>query len=85
MENLWLKAHQFILKAVAGQYYEIGNNKVYVIKRTSKRVYFSNGVTITISKSKYGFFHLTGKNVNQTLRDIEGYLIYMIHNHYSFS
>lgn len=83
MENLWIKAHQFILNSQIGQYYETSEGKISVIKRTPKRVYFSNGVIVTISKSKHGFYHFTGKNVNQTLRDIEGYFIYMIHNYYS--
>lgn len=79
MENLWTKAHQFILDCKIGDYYMSGGDKVSCIKRTPMRIYFSNGYCITIKKSKYGFYHLVGKRVDQILRDIEGYLIFLIH------
>lgn len=81
MENLWEKAHKFILDCKVGDSYGAAHNKIVVVKRTPKKIHFSDGNVITITKSKLGFFHLTGKKVNQTLRDIEGYLLYKIHCH----
>ena len=78
MQELYSKAHLFILESKVGDYYLSGGNKVCVIKRTPRRVYFDNGDVITIQKSKHGFFFLNGKNVDQILRDIEGYLAYLI-------
>jgi hypothetical protein len=80
MENLWTKAHQFILNSKVGDYYSIGGEVVSVIRRTPKRIYFSNGNIVTISKSSHGFFYLTGKYVNQILRDIEGYFVFLKHD-----
>jgi hypothetical protein len=80
MENLWTKAHQFILDSKVGDFYMSGDKEVLVVRRSPKRIYFSNGELITITKSKYDFFYLTGKNVDNVLRDIEGYFIYKIHS-----
>ena len=79
MENLWTKSHKFILDSKVGDFYLSGSERISVIRRTPRKIHFSNGNTITISKSKFGFFHLTGKKVDQTLRDIEGYFLYLIH------
>jgi hypothetical protein len=80
MENLWHKAHQFIIDSKVGDFYLKGDEKVSVIKRSAKRVHFSDGQIITITKSKtYGFEYFVGKKVNQILRDIEGYFVYLIH------
>lgn len=79
MENLWHKAHQFILDSKVGDFYESGGNIIYITKRTPKRIHLSNGVTITISKSKFGFFFFKNDKVNQILRDIEGYLLFQVH------
>jgi hypothetical protein len=57
-----------------------GDKKVSVVRRSPKRIYFSNGELITIKKSQYGFFYLGGRNIDQILRDIEGYFIYQIHD-----
>jgi hypothetical protein len=78
MENLWTKAHQFILDCNITDYYMVGDKKVSVVRRSPKRIYFSNGELITIKKSQYGFFYLRGRNIDQILRDIEGYFIYQI-------
>jgi len=81
MENLWTKAHQFILDSKEGDFYMVGDKKVSVVRRSPKRIYFSNGELVTIKESKGGdFFYLYGRNVNQVLRDIEGYLLYLIHS-----
>lgn len=80
MENLWTKAHQFILDSKIGDFYMEGDKKVSVVRRSPKRIYFSNGELITLKKSKSGeFFYLSGRNVDQVLRDVEGYLLYKIH------
>jgi len=82
MENLWNKAHRFILDSKEGDFYMSGDNKISVVKRSPKRIYFSNGELIGIKKSKYDFHYLVGKNLNNILRDIEGYFIYKIHSHF---
>jgi len=80
MENLWLKSHNIILDMKVGDFYETGDHRVSVIKRTPHRIHFSNGYVVTISKSSYGFYHLMGKKVNQILRDMEGYLVFLKHS-----
>lgn len=83
MENLWIKAHQFILDSKVGDSYYSGGNKISVIKRTPRRIHFDNENVVTIQKSKSGkFFYFNGKKVDQILRDIEGYFIYKIHSRF---
>jgi len=84
MENLWNKSHQFILDSIVGDFYLSGGQKISVIKRTPKRIHFSNGGIVTLKNSKYGFYYLDGKNINQILRDIEGYFLYLIHSKVHF-
>jgi hypothetical protein len=80
MDNLWTKAHQFILDCKEGDFYMEGDKKISVVRRSPKRIYFSNGELVTVKESKSGgFFYLNGRNVNQVLRDIEGYLLYLVH------
>jgi hypothetical protein len=81
MENLWTKAHQFILDCKIGDFYISGDKKVSVVRRSPKRIYFSNGELITIRKSDHGFYYLSGRNLDNVLRDIEGYFLYKIHSH----
>lgn len=81
MENLWTKAHQFILNSQIGDFYMDGDKKVSVVRRSPKRIYFSNGELVSLKYSKIGgFYYLVGKNVDQILRNIEGYFIYLIHS-----
>lgn len=80
MENLWTKAHHFILDSKVGDYYISGQQKISVVRRSPKRIYFSNGDLVTLKESKYGFFYLSGKNIDNILRNIEGYFIYQIHS-----
>ena len=80
MENLWTKAHHFILDSKVGDFYMQGDKKVSVVRRSPKRIYFSNGELVSIKNSKYDFFYLSGRNVDNVLRDIEGYFIYKIHS-----
>lgn len=80
MENLWKSAHMFIFNSKVGDFYYSGQDKIVVIKRTPRRIHFSNGKIITIQKSKSKeFLFFNGKYVNQILRDVEGYLLYLIH------
>ncbi len=74
-QDLWIEAHKFIFNISVGDSY--GVEKIYCTKRTKNRIYFSNGSTITIKKIGNSFY-LFGKNVNQILRDIEGYMVYLI-------
>ena len=55
-----------------------GYNDVVVTKRTNKRIYLSDGKIVHI-KDAGNFKYLDGKYINQILRDIEGYMINMIH------
>lgn len=82
MENLWIKSHNFILNSQVGDFYETGENKILVVKRTPRKIYFNDGNIITVRKSKSdNFFYLGGKKTNQILRDIEGYFLYKIHSY----
>lgn len=79
MESLWLKAHHVILDMKVGDMFRTGGRTIMCIKRTPHRISLSNGNCITIKKTE-NFYYLSGKNVNQILRDIEGFLIYKIHS-----
>ena len=84
--NLNLKANLFIYEAKVGDFYLSGGDKVEVLKRTEKRIYYSNNVIISIKTLPNGIKYLSSKSVvrnnrsypvvNQMIRDIEGYLIY---------
>lgn len=81
MENLWTKAHQFILDSEIGDFYLSGEKKISVVRRSPKRIYFSNGELVTLKESKCKTFsYLAGRNIDNILRDIEGYFIYQIHS-----
>jgi hypothetical protein len=87
--DLNVQANLFIYDAKVGDFYLSGGNKVEVIKRTKKRIHFSNDVIITIKTLSNGMKYLSSKSVirnnksypivNQMIRDIEGYLLYLIH------
>ena len=66
----------YLLSLNVGQ----GYNDVVVTKRTSKKIYLSNNVIVHI-KDSGGFKYLDarGNTIKQVLRDIEGYLVYLIH------
>lgn len=68
------ESEKFLLSLNVGE----GYNDVVVTKRTGKRIYFNNGNIVHI-KNGGNFLYLDGKNINQILRDIEGYMIYLIH------
>lgn len=87
--DLNLQANLFIYNAKVGDFYLSGGNKVEVTKRTQKRIHFSNGVIVSIKTLPNGMIYLTSKSVvrnnksypvvGQMIRDIEGYLLYLIH------
>ena len=87
--DLNLQANLFIYDAKVGDFYLSGGNKVEVTKRTEKRIHFSNGVIVSIKTLPNGIKYLSSKSVvrnnrsypvvNQMIRDIEGYLLYLIH------
>jgi hypothetical protein len=79
MESLWLKAHHVILDMKVGDMFSSGGRTIMCMKRTPQRIYLSNGNCITIKHSD-NFYYLSGKHVNQILRDIEGFLAYKIHS-----
>jgi hypothetical protein len=86
MENLWTKSHQFILDCKEGDFYMEGEKKISVVRRSPKRIYFSNGELVTIKESgDGGFFYLGGRNVNQVLRDIEGFFVMLKHDYCEYS
>ena len=76
------KEEIFLLNLKVGE----GYNNIVVTKRTNKRIYLSDGKIVHIKKGD-GFFYLDakGNSVKQILRDIEGYLVYLIHSTNSFS
>ena len=87
--DLNLQANLFIYNSKVGDFYLSGGDKVEVIKRTKKRIHFSNGVIVSIKVLSNGMKYLSSKSVvrnnksypivNQIIRDIEGYLLYQLH------
>jgi hypothetical protein len=88
--DLNLQANLFIYDAKVGDFYLSGANKVEVTKRTEKKIHFSNGVIVSIKTLSNGMKYLSSKSVvrknksypvvGQMIRDIEGYLLYLIHS-----
>jgi hypothetical protein len=88
--DLNLQANLFIYNTKVGDFYLSGGNKVEVTKRTEKRIHFSNGVIVSIKTLPNGMKYLSSKSVvrnnkqypvvGQMIRDIEGYLLYLIHS-----
>jgi len=70
----FIQSEKFLLSLNVGE----GYNDVVLTKRTKKRIYLSNGNIVHI-KNGGEFLYLDGKYINQILRDIEGYMIYLIH------
>lgn len=70
----FMESEKFLLSLNIGE----GYNDIVVTKRTMTRIYLSDGKIIHI-KNSGKFKYLDGKNINQVLRDIEGYIIYKIH------
>jgi RNA:NAD 2'-phosphotransferase (TPT1/KptA family) len=88
--DTWTRAHIFLYKLKEGKGYKTSvDDKVICVKRTKKRIYLSSGVIIHLKEKngmKYlasgGFIrnHRRYEYLQQVLRDVEGYLIYKIHN-----
>jgi len=84
--NLNLQANLFVYEAKVGDFYLSGGDKVEVLKRTKKRIYYSNNVIVSIKTLPNGMIYLSSKSIviknrsypviGQMIRDIEGYLIY---------
>lgn len=78
--NTWIEAHKFLLNLNIGEGYGDAENRVTLVKKTNRRLYLSNRRIIHIKKlDNFFYFDAKGNSSNQTLRDIEGYLIYKIH------
>ena len=75
----FIESEKFLLNLKVGE----GYNDVVVTKRTNKRIYLSNNKIIHIKQGD-GFKYLDAKGITikQILRDIEGYLIYKVHDIY---
>jgi Mg2+/Co2+ transporter CorC len=66
----------------------IGDEKIEVVKRTPKRIHFSNGDIVSIKTLSNGMEYFTSRAitshnkrypiVEQMIRDIEGFLIYKL-------
>jgi len=85
-----VEANRFIYGSKVGDFYMVGQDKIDVVKRTPKRIHFSNGVVVSIRTLSNGMNYLSSRSVvshnksypivDQMIRDIEGYLIYKIHS-----
>lgn len=86
VNDMWIEAQKYLLNLKVGE----GYNGVTVTKRTANKIHLSTGVIVSIKKSDAGFLYLDSRSVirgkkpypiiSQVLRDIEGYLIYLIHS-----
>ncbi len=89
-----VEANRFMYGSKVGDFYMVGQEKVEVVKRTHKRIHFSNGAIVSIKTLSNGMKYLSSRSVvrhnksypivNQMIRDIEGYLIYKIHSNQIF-
>lgn len=77
-KNLWIESQILIINSKLNDYFYVGDMKVEVTKRTKSRIWFSDSTIITVTKSKFGYLHFTGKNTNNLIRNLEGYLIFRI-------
>ena len=85
-----VEANRFIYGSKVGDFYMVGQDKIEVVKRTPKRIHFSNGVVVSIRTLSNGMNYLSSRSVvshnksypivDQMIRNIEGYLIYKIHS-----
>jgi hypothetical protein len=71
------EAEMYLLSLNVGQ----GYNNVVVTKRTGKRIYLSNNVIVHIKDTgEFKYLDAKGDTIKQVLRDIEGYMVYLIHS-----
>ena len=75
--DTWLEAHKFLLNLKIGEGFGPDDNKITLIKKTKKTLSLSDKKIIHIKKVD-NFFYLDGKHINQILRNIEGYIVYLI-------
>lgn len=82
--DTWIESHKFIINMSVGDHYVDATGIVSLIKKTKTRWYFSNGQIAhrKIYPGKTDEFYLGGKNINQLLRNIEGFLIYQIQTNF---
>jgi hypothetical protein len=88
--DMFTKAHIFLYELKEGQgYFKSVDDQVTCVKRTKKRIYLSNGVIVHLKKRNGMLYfasaclvrgHKRYEYVMQVLRDIEGYLVYLIHS-----
>lgn len=88
--NIWDQANLFLFNIKVGEGYKTSlDTEVVCTKRTAKRIHLSNGVIVNIKDSgKFIYLSSASKTVGyrryekvqQVLRDIEGYLIYLIYH-----
>jgi hypothetical protein len=85
-KNMWIESHKFIINMNVGDSYYTGSDLISVVRKTKTRIYLSDGSII--HKKKYpgnpNHFYLSGKRINNILRDVEGFLIYKIHSNNLF-
>jgi hypothetical protein len=89
-----VEANRFMYGAKVGDFYMVGQEKIEVVKRTPKRIHFSNGNIVSIKTLSNGIMYLSSRSVvshnksypivDQMIRDIEGHLIYKIHSNHIF-
>jgi hypothetical protein len=89
-----VEANRFMYGSKVGDFYMVGQEKIEVVKRTPKRIHFSNGNIVSIKTLSNGMMYLSSRSVvshnksypivDQMIRDIEGYLIYKIHSNHIF-
>ena len=88
--NTWDEANLYLFNIKEGEGYRTSTDtEVICTKRTNKRIYLSNGVIVNI-KNNGKFLYLSSasntigrkryEKVDQILRDIQGYLIYLIYH-----
>lgn len=93
MNDTWTLSHRFILSLEEGDTFFLGKKEYTVIKKTlSKISLLIDGKKFNILMKKCdNFFYLHSRSVksgnrsypliNQLLRDVEGYIIYLTHVH----
>jgi hypothetical protein len=84
-----VEANRFIYGSKVGDFYMVGQNKIEVVKRTPKRIHFSNGVVVSIRTLSNGMNYLSSRSVvshnksypivDQMIRNIEGYRLQVNH------
>lgn len=81
MNQMWIEAQRYIFDLEVGN----GYNDVTLVKRTKKRLNFSNGNIVHIKKLGNLFYlDARGNTINQIVRDVEGYLVYKkLTNHFT--